>query len=297
MAPPADTREAEARHPGRSAAAPAASPSSAARLSPSRCETRCAESARHLLGDFSPALLLLASGERRRARALLAYAARLFAAAVGEAAGDPEQKVELCERELDAVFAGGKPTDAVLARMAEEDRSRRWPADALGQLADAARRSALGGARETAEEADAEARGAARAVATALLGPRMNTDVAVFGGALLSLAALLRVDPVRPPLYCPIPQAELRAWLDAPGRGGEAVRRAAARLRPRLLRAPRGLLELPAAYRRAGVFCLHTALRLLSDLEGASPSRHAGRRLGPLTRITFLARARWRSIS
>ena len=77
------------------------------------------------------------------------------------------------------------------------------------------------------------------------------------------------------------------AGADAGAAVAVAVERECARLRPRLLRAPRGLVELPAAYRRAGMFALLAALRLLSEIEGA------GHGLLTATRIGLLARARW----
>jgi phytoene/squalene synthetase len=91
---------------------------------------------------------------------------------------------------------------------------------------------------------------------------------------------------------CPLP-------LDEAGGGGDAdliegVRRECARLRPWLLRAPRGLLELPDSYRRAGVFALLAALRLLSDIEEAGPLLLRNPpRLGTAARLGLLLRARW----
>jgi len=72
------------------------------------------------------------------------------------------------------------------------------------------------------------------------------------------------------------------------------VERECARLRPRLLRAPRGLVELPVPYRRAGMFSLLAALRLLSEVEEAGAGLlTAAPHLSTPVRIGLLVRARW----
>ncbi len=74
----------------------------------------------------------------------------------------------------------------------------------------------------------------------------------------------------------------------------DAVHRECARLRLRLMRSPRGLVELPPGYRRAAVFCLLASLRLLAGLEDGGPEvLEAPPQLGVLARIGLLARARW----
>ena len=100
----------------------------------------------------------------------------------------------------------------------------------------------------------------------------------------------------------PIPASELPDdWSVTGGRPDprsllEAVQRECGRLRQRLLRAPRGLVELPPGYRRAAVFCLLASLRLLTGLEDGGPEvLDAPPQLGVFERLGLLARARWLS--
>jgi hypothetical protein len=274
--------------------APRQEPRRAAAVDPRRAEALCGDAAREVLGDYAPALLMLPAAERARARALLAYARQLFAlAGAGGNQADRLANIERCEQTLGLACDGQPTNEAVIFRRAEEHRQRPWPADALAQLADSARRHAVRAVAESASEAESAARGTARAAATALLGARMNTEVASFGGALLCLDGLQRLGAATEPPHCPLPAATQRALVAEPRRLLPEVRQECARLRPRLLRAPRGLVELPAPYRRAGAFCLHVALRLLSELEEKGPAPAARRRLGTLTRVTLLVRARW----
>ena len=73
-----------------------------------RAAALCAEIARGLLGDFAPALLLLPAAERRRAQALLAYAATLFDFArqrgVGLVACSANALNQYIERHTDALM-------------------------------------------------------------------------------------------------------------------------------------------------------------------------------------------------
>ena len=73
-----------------------------------------------------------------------------------------------------------------------------------------------------------------------------------------------------------------------------SARRECERLRGRLLKAPRGLADLPPGYRRAAVFALLGALRLLTEIEDSSRDLLASPpRLGVGSRLGFLVRARW----
>ncbi|HET9212633.1 MAG TPA: hypothetical protein VFR03_19670, partial [Thermoanaerobaculia bacterium] len=79
-----------------------------------------------------------------------------------------------------------------------------------------------------------------------------------------------------------------------PARLLAAVRRECPRIRSRLLRAPRGLVGLPHGYRRAAVFALLAALRLLTEIEDPETDLlKAPPRLPLGSRIGFLLRARW----
>jgi len=253
-----------------------------------------AELAREALGDFAPALLLLPAIERSRVRALLAYAGTLLGCA-GEHGMEGERlaRIGRWEADLDRALGGeaGAPPPICL-RMARENARRRWPLDALDELAACARQRVLRPRPATAAEAEADARSLARAAGGALLEASLNAEVNGFGGALIRLHALQHLGAALARGRCPLPEDEGQGGMDAAL--GEAVQRECARLRPRLLRAPRGLIELPAAYRRAGVFSLLAGLRLLSEIEEAGAGVLAAPpHLSPATRIGLLARARW----
>jgi phytoene/squalene synthetase len=248
---------------------------------------------REALGDFAPALVLLPGTERARARALLAYACTLLACAgQQEVEGERLAQIDRWEAGLERALEGEIQAPPICLRMARENARRRWPADALDELAACARRRVLRPRPATAADAGADARSLARAVGGALLETSLNAEVSGFAGALVRLHALQHLGAALARGRCPLPADE-----GEPLEGealGEAVQRECARLRPWLLRAPRGLVELPVPYRRAGVFSLLAALRLLADVE------EAGARvltepphLPPATRIVLLARARW----
>jgi hypothetical protein len=256
-----------------------------------RLDAHCATTARELLGDFAPALLLLPSTERARVRTLLAFAGALLACAVRPGFdGERLTHINRWEAALERAMAGGAGLPPLCARMAHENTRRRWPADALDELIACARRRALHPRPATAANAEAEARSLARAVVGALLEGRLNAEVSGFVGALIRLRALQGLGAALARGDCPWPEDEYRETSELE----EAIGRECARLRPPLLRAPRGLLELPTAYRRAGVFSLLAALRLLSEIEDDAPRLAAAPpHLGMATRIGLLARARW----
>jgi phytoene/squalene synthetase len=253
-------------------------------------ETWAAEITRELLGDFAPALLLLPATERSRVRALLAYARMLLDCAGAHGPeGERLARIDRWQSDLERAL-GGSGGPPICRRMARENARRRWPSDALDDLAACARRRVLVPRPATAAAAEAEARSLARAAGGALLEARLNTEVNGFASALIRLHALQHLGAGLARGRCPLPEGE--------GLAGEAlaaaVERECARLRPPLLRAPRGLVELPTAYRRAGVFSLLAALRLLSDLEESGGTVIAAPpRLSPATRIGLLLRARW----
>ncbi|HYL06629.1 MAG TPA: squalene/phytoene synthase family protein, partial [Thermoanaerobaculia bacterium] len=253
-----------------------------------------AELTREALGDFAPALLLLPATERARVRALFAYACTLLGCA-GEHGMEGERLARIGRWEADLERAlGGEAgaTPPICLRMARENGRRRWPPDALDELAACARQRVLHPRPASPAEAEAGARSLARAAGGALLEASLNAEVNGFGGALIRLHAVQHLGAALARGRCPLPEDE---GQDLAGEAlGAAVQRECARLRPRLLRAPRGLIELPAAYRRAGVFSLLAGLRLLSEIEEAGAGVLAAPpHLSPATRIGLLARARW----
>jgi hypothetical protein len=260
---------------------------------------RVAGTARELLGDFAPALLLLPATERARIRALLTYAGAVLACGAEQALeGERLARIDRWEAALARALDGDAAAPPICLRMAFENARRRWPADALDELAACARRRTLHPLPASAADAEADARGIARAVGGALLETRLNAEVSGFVAALIRLHALQHLGPATARGRSPLPAEEDRESRKAAAADlGAAVARECARLRPRLLRAPRGLVELPAVYRRAGVFSLLAALRLLSEIE------EAGARLltvvphlSATIRVGLLARARWFSL-
>src|SRR3954454_24865764 len=286
-------------------------------LDEEKAEELCAGIARHLLGDFAPALLLLPGTERRRAQALLAYTYGLFDfARQGGLEGEKLAQINRWEFTLEAAFAGERTGQPVFLRMARENERRRWPVDALDDLATAARRRALRRRPATVADTDGEALSLGRAVAAALLEKSLNAEVDGLASALVRLGALQRLGegtagPGGPLAAgegegggeetagrrCPLPASEVEEGEDGrldPAHLLAAARRECPRIRSRLLRAPRGLVGLPHGYRRAAVFSLLAALRLLTEIEDpetdllkASPRLPLGARIG------LLMRARW----
>jgi phytoene/squalene synthetase len=284
-------------------------------------EATIAGIARRLLGDFAPALLLLPATERARARALLAYARMLFDCARQHGPeGERLAQIDRWQAGLDRALAGEPGHPPICLRMARESARRRWPVDALDELSACARRSALRPRPATAADAELDARNLGRAIGGALLEARLTAEVNGFAGALVRLHALQHLGEAMARGRCPLPDdagpvgpplgktdstlrpvgsslGETASTPRPPPSGAAvavAVERECARLRPRLLRAPRGLVELPEVYRRAGVFALLAALRLLSEIEGAGEGLlTAAPHLGTATRVGLLVRARW----
>ncbi len=156
--------------------------------------------------------------------------------------------------------------------MARENERRRWPVDALDDLAVCARRRALRRRPPTVTDADVEALSLGRAVAAALLEKSLNAEVDGLASALVRLGALQRLGEELGSRRCPLPVSEVEEGEDGrfdPALLLAAVRRECPRIRSRLLRAPRGLVGLPHGYRRAAVFSLLAALRLLTEIEDA----------------------------
>jgi phytoene/squalene synthetase len=280
---------AAAEMPGGRSASPTGGPAARAAAAES-VEAWAAEITRELLGDFAPALLLLPATERSRVRALLAYARMVLDCAGAHGPeGERLARIDRWQSDLERAL-GGASGPPICRRMARENARRRWPSDALDDLAACARRRVLVPRPATAAAAEAEARNLARAAGGALLEARLNAEVNGFASALIRLHSLQHLGAALARGRCPLPEDE--------GLAGEAlaatVERECARLRPPLLRAPRGLVELPTAYRRAGVFSLLAALRLLSEIEESGAALiTAPPRLSPATRIGLLLRARW----
>ncbi len=258
----------------------------------------CAEITRNLLGDFAPALLLLPADERRRVQALLAYAATLFDFARQRGVeGERLAQINRWEFTLETALAGQPVGQPIFLRMARENERRAWPADALDELAAGARRRAMRACPATVAEAEVDALGLGRAIAAALLEKSLNAEIDGLASALVRLGALQRLGEEVDRGRCPLPASEVSQRDD--GRFDreqllDAARRECRRLRSHLLRAPRGLVDLPAGYRRAAVFSLLAALRLLTEIEDPGTKLlETPPHLGISARIGLLLRARW----
>jgi hypothetical protein len=262
----------------------------------------CAEVARHLLGDFAPALVLLPVYDRQRVQTLLAYTFTLFDFARQRGTeGERLAQINRWQFTLESVLGGQPVGQPVFVRMAREQRRRSWPVEALDEIAACARRRATRPRAATPEEAEAEAERLARAVATALLGKSPPGEVNAFAGALVRLRSLQALGSEVEGKRNPLAVSEMPDdWSRGPDPRAlfEAAQRECRRLRPRLMRAPRGLLDLPAGYRRAAVFCLLAALDLLTQIEdGDETLLRTPPQLGVLARLGLLVRARFFRVS
>lgn len=263
-----------------------------------KAEALCAEITRNLLGDFAPALLLLPGTERRRVQALLAYASTLFDFARQRGVeGERLAQINRWEFTLETALSGQPVGQPIFIRMARENERRRWPVDALDELAACARRRATRAQPATLADAEVEALSLGRAVAAALLEKSLNAEIDGLASALVRLWSLQHLGEEIDRKRCPLPASEAAEGHDGRFDAGEiraATRRECQRLRSRLLRTPRGLVDLPEGYRRAAVFSLLAALRLLTEIEDEDRDVLAAPpRLGVGSRIGFLLRARW----
>jgi phytoene/squalene synthetase len=263
-----------------------------------RAAELCAGLCRGLLGDFAPALLLLAGDERRRVQALVAYIHTLFDFARQHGVeGERLAQINRWEFTLDLALSGEKVGQPIFVAMSRENAIRPWPETALAEITAVARRRAMRPRPANPREAEAESERLARAAAAAVLGREPAQEIAAFGGALLRVHALQNLGPESGRNRCPLPESDLPTDFEAPPdprRLLQAARKECQRLRPRLLKAPRGLVELTARYRRAAVFSLLAALQLLVQIEdGGTDLLTAPPRLGLFARLGLLARARW----
>jgi phytoene/squalene synthetase len=264
-----------------------------------RAAALCAGLARDLLADFAPGMMFLAPEERRRAQALLAYGRTLFDFARQRGVeGQRLAEINRFEFTLETALSGKAVGQPIFVAMAEAHARQPWPEAALDGLAAAARRRATRERPGSPGEADADAERLAAAAVGALLGAPPAPELAAFAAALVRLHALQNLGPEARANRLALPRTEVPAGGDAPVDPGllvAAAHRECQRLRPRLLGAPRGLVDLPEGYRRAAVFALLAGLRLLSRIEdgGGEILAHPPR-LGLLARLALLAQARFR---
>ena len=257
----------------------------------------CAEVCRGLLGDFAPALLLLPPFERRRAQALVAYAATLWDFARQRGIdGEKLAEINRFEFTLDAALGGEPVGQPIFLRLARENERRRLPVEPLAELAAAARRRATRERPASAAEVDADAERLGRAMAGALLGHEPAPELAAFAGALVRVGTLQRLGselagaraPSPPPSSPPTAGARRRPRSSSPPPAASAGASAHACC------APRVAWRTSPPWRRVGTFSLLAALRLLTLIEDADARLLTEPpRLGVAARLGLLARARW----
>lgn len=264
-------------------------------------ETFCAELARKALGDFSPALLLLAAAERRRVQALAAYAFTLFDFARQRGVeGERLAQINRWQFTLEAALGGQPVGQPVFVAMAREHRRSPWPDDALDALAATARQRIGEPIPETAEAFARYRRRLAAALFRALSGADPPPGIAGLGAALLAVRGLVEVGEELRQRLSPLAAEELPPpWVAAhPPSAAEvlaAVRRRGDELGCRLASPPPELAALPAPRRRALTYLRLGALTLLARLEaGGEALLTTPPRLGLRDRLLLLARARWR---
>ncbi len=255
----------------------------------------CARITRDLLGDFSPALILLSVYERQRVQTLLAYTQTLFDFARQRGVqGEKLAQINRWEFTLETTLSGQPVGQPVFVRMAREQKRRPWSTEALDGIAACARRRATRLRPLTPEEADADAERLARAAASALLGGPPPGEIGAFAGALIRLRRIQLLGSEVDGRRNPLAESDLSEDDETPERLVKAAQRDCGRLRTRLLKAPRGLVDLPAGYRRAAVFCLLAALELLTQIEeGDTPLLKQPPQIKVMTRVGLLLRARW----
>ncbi len=170
---------------------------------PDRAAIVCARITREVLGDYSPALLLLSPPRRRRAQALTAWTATLFDLALrpGLAGldGDRLAQINAWEFQTEDALAGGSPTQPIFVAMARARSEQAWPCEALDGIVAAARSLAIGRGssslkgRTRAPAADAPALGGeafARALLEALFGEGASDAAAACSGLVARAVAL-----------------------------------------------------------------------------------------------------------
>ena len=259
----------------------------------------CAEITRGVLGDFAPAMLLLPGTERRRAQALVAYAHTplRFRPPAGLRRGAAG-----ADQPLGADAGGGacgpspwtSPSSSAW-RGRTSAAAGRWTPSTSSPPAPGAAPSAA--SPRPSADAEVGALSLGRAVASALLEKSLNAEVDGLG------------ERPRPPLVAPAPgrggerPALPPAGQRGPRRRGRRLGPGPARRRPRAASArgcadgccapPAACSDLPHGYRRAAVFSLLAALRLLTEIEDPEADLlNAPPRLGVGSRLGFLLRAR-----
>ncbi len=135
---------------------------------PEKAAAICGAVARAALRDFAPALMLLSAAERRRARALAAYALTLFDFA-GQAGLEGERLAQInrMEFDLEAALAGEPAGQPVFVLMAATGP---WPPAALDQIVASARGRVIQPRPANRRAAGEEALALGGALAAALTG-------------------------------------------------------------------------------------------------------------------------------
>ncbi len=258
---------------------------------PEQAETICGAVTRAALRDFAPAIMLLSAVERRRARALGAYALTLFDfAAQAGLEGERLSQINRLEFDLESALAGASSGQPIFVLM---EGGSPWPTEALDALATAARHRATRPRPETGDEADRESRHLGRALATALTGDRAPGAARLAAG-LLRLGGLLTLAEDSRRHRPQLPRQVLPDdWLRGAGKGAtleRAIRDECGAIAELLTDID--LAGLSPTERRAARYLRTAARRLLRRAERRGADLLDGPpELGALTRLGLLARS------
>jgi hypothetical protein len=242
----------------------------------------CAQVTRTVLGDLTPALILLHAEWRQRVQALTAYGLTLFDFAKQTGLeGERLSQINRWEFELETALSG-KP----------------WPVEALDRLGNAARRRITSRRPSTAGALDQQALALGGALVGALVKEGGTPALDSFAAALLRIRALQDLTHSLRRHQATLPVDELTdAWDPESRTNGDQVERAIAtecrRIRALLADGSRAVSEAPVPMRSAGIYLLLAGRRLLADIEkrGAAILDQPPR-LGLLSRLGLLLRAR-----
>ena len=264
---------------------------------PEEAARLCGEVCRNALRDLAPALILLPSGERRRAQALAAYAFVLFDFARQTGLeGERLSQINRWQFHLEEALGGEPAGQPIFLCLQIEERRRPWNREALDGLADAARHRVAARRPASAEARRAELERLAGAIGGALLGTTAGAAATLATGllrlfSLLDLGEGLRRHDAR------LPRRELPDEWQATRAADsellrEAVRRECERARAHLR--PSRFTDLPKAWRRTARFLSRAGgalLRRVDEVGVAVVERPPA--LGLVTRIRLLLQARW----
>lgn len=239
----------------------------------------CAEICRELLGDFAPALLLLAAPARRRVQALAAFTRALDDCAREQ--GTEGQRLAALNRwefALESALDGAPSAHPAFAAMARAEALQPWPRSALGALFARARRRALRGDADRGAVAEL-----VPALGAALFGEPPPARLAALGVAILNAP--------RPSTPRPHPQGSVPRTASGDKGATVTSQNQSVFANGTALADAGAIRDAPPQWRKALRYALLTA----RAHAGAVRSGRGARNLSAVARFLLLARARWPS--